>query len=179
MGLLSLRTRMRLSWAVATALASVAEPPAGTRIGLIDARVANGLAIIDLEGGTIDEAGGGLFDIIVVAARRREDRGEPDFTRLKTRLDQRGFILLRRRESWRRLWGRLRSRRIEDRGSLQFGAGQERREAALRKAGLYLTELTVVPGSGKRDHWILASIRPLEDHRFRDHIGRVATDYLR
>lgn len=115
---------------------------------------------------------------ILVEQSRHRYRQEPDFLGLKARLAPDGLILLRRRTRLAWLLGRLMSRRREDAVRGVFGAGHDRREAALRRASLYLTPLVMSLGATK-EAWLVASTAPLDDNRFRDQIGRVATDYLR
>ena len=160
----------------ATVFARRRTPP--DRVGLLDRKNDDALALLDLDSGELRPSPDEACDIILVEQPRYRYLQEPDFLGLKSRLAPDGLILLRRRTRVAWLLGRLMSRRQEDAACSAFGAGHDRREAALRRASLYMTPLRVALGASK-EAWLLASTTPLADHRFRDQIGRVATDYLR
>lgn len=148
------------------------------RVGLIDRKSHNTLAGLDLNSGELGPATWDCYDIIFVEQPRPGDRKDLDFTQMKTKLDQSGVILLKRKRFFPRWFGRLLSRRRDDAESAAFGRGHDRREAALRRASLYLTSLTTMVGPNKEE-WLVASATPFLDQQFRDQIGRVAADYLR
>jgi len=144
------------------------------RVGLLDRKNNDALALLDLETGELRLSQKDAHDVIVVEQPRHRYSQEPDFLVLKAQLALEGLILLRRRTRLTRLL----SHRREDAARGVFGAGHDRREAVLRRASLYLTPLLVSLGPS-REAWLMASTAQLDDDRFRDQIGRVATDYLR
>lgn len=160
----------------ATVFARRRTPPG--HVGLLDRKNDDALALLDLHSGELRPSPDEACDIILVEQPRDRSQQEPDFLCLKSQLAPNGLILLRRRPRLAWLLGRLMSRRREDAARGVFGAGQDRREAALRRASLYMTPLRVSLGASK-EAWLVASTVPLDDDRFRDQIGRVATDYLR
>ena len=147
------------------------------RAGLVDRKNGNALARLDLATGVILPSAG-PFDIVIVEQPRMGDRNDPDFIDMKARLKPDGVIVLKRGRFISRWVGRLLLRRRDDRQGVVFGAGRDRREAALRRASLYLREVAATTARG-RETWLVASTSPVKDERFRDQIGRVATDYLR
>lgn len=148
------------------------------RIGLVDRKNRNAVALLDLADGSVRLPTSEMFDLIFVEQARPGDRNDPDFIQMKTRLEPDGVILLKRGRIIFRWLGHLLSRRREDAEGRPFGRGHDRREAALRRASLYLMPITTTVGCGK-EKWLVASTSPIEDQRFRDQIGRVATDYPR
>lgn len=169
-------TRYRAVVGTATAFARRRTPPG--RVGLLDRKNDDALALLDLDSGELRPSADEACDIILVEQPRHRYRQEPDFLSLKSRLAPDGLILLRRRTRLAWLLGRLMSRRQDDTERGVFGAGHDRREAALRRASLYMTPLRVSLASLK-EAWLVASTVPFDDNRLRDQIGRVATDYLR
>lgn len=147
-------------------------------VGLTDRKSGGALSALDLERGELRPAGSDLFDLILVDQHRHAPRLEPDFRALKARLTTEGLILLRRRTRLSRWLGRFLSRRRDDAAGGAFGRGHDRREAALRRASLYLGTLQT-NWRGKNEEWLVASTVRRSDDRVRDHIGRVAADYLR
>lgn len=146
-------------------------------IGLLDRKNDDALAFLDTVSRELRISEVELFDIILVE-QPRGHRREPDFIALKARLATQGLILLRRRTRLSRWCGRLLARRRDDGTRSAFGTGHDRREAALRRAGLYLSPLRLPTANGN-EQWLVASTAPLDDNRFRDQIGRVAMNYLR
>lgn len=148
-----------------------------TTVGLIDRKNEGRLATLDLHRGTLQPSEIDCFNVIVVDQSRNRLGGEPDFLALKGRLKPDGVILLQRRTWLTRLVGRFLSRRRDDTIGRSFGRGHDRREAALRRASLYIVPFQAL--GSKDEAWLIASPTPIGDTRFRDQIGRVATDYLR
>lgn len=145
-------------------------------IGLLDRKNDDALALLDMTNRELRRADFEVFDVILVEQPRGRRR-EPDFSALKARLAPEGLILLRRQTRLSRWWGRLLARRRDDRVRSVFGVGHDRREAALRRAGLYLNLLRLQAPSGNEE-WLVASTAPFDDNRYRDPIGRVPTNYL-
>lgn len=157
------------------------QPPTenpGLKVALLDGDHDDALAALDLDKREIRPSASEVFDFIFVEQRRSGHRRDLDFLAFKSRLSPDGAILLRRRGGRARWWGRLRSRRRDDNMQGVFGGGHDRREAALRRASLYLTTVSIGVGSGQEE-WLVATTHPRSDDRYRDQIGRVATDYLR
>ena len=118
------------------------------------------------------------YDLIVVDLESPAQVRAEHVRAWKEALAANGVIAIRMRAN---LLSRVRSmlrRRRRDREDSLFVRGLPRSEAAVRMAGLYVGRLSVT-NDGKREEWVIASGAPWGDRRFRDTIGRVATDYLR
>lgn len=119
-----------------------------------------------------------LYDLIILdsePARRLEADG---FRTLAKLLQPAGMIAVRQRSTWLSVWRRFALRRQDDLNGTRFSRGMPRSKAALQSSGFHFANITTKGALGA-EQWLVASRAPLFDTRFRDQIGRVATDYLR
>lgn len=148
------------------------------RIALADRHQPTSVLRLDLDtGGLTDEDG--TYDLLVLdseGARRLSPEG---IDTLKSRLGPDGVIAIRHRPSWTRTLRRLFRRRADDVSGSRFIRGLPRVEAALLQSRLYVGQLDVRIDRFHKENWVIGSPAPLRDSRYRDQIGRVATDYLR
>ncbi len=147
-------------------------------VALVDRHDPHRLVICNLDDGTLRPLLGEA-DIIIAERFRGGLTVDLDIAILKDSLAHGGAILVRRSGLLARLIGSIIARRTDDRASSIYRRGADRREAAIRRASLYLSLLKLVQGPGRIEEWIVASTAPIDDRRVRDSIGRVATDYLR
>lgn len=144
---------------------------------LADRRSPDILLPLDLSTGE-QTAPASAYDLIVVDLSAPGQVQVEQVRAWKKALANDGVIAIRRRltlMSWLRSMLR---RRRHDREDSLFVRGLARSEAAVRMAGLYVVRLNVEI-HGRREEWVIGSAAPWADRRFRDTIGRVATDYLR
>lgn len=151
--------------------------PAGL-IALADRLRPTAVYRLDLDTGCLSTEGS-TYDIIILdsaAARRLSTDG---IGVLKTFLGPEGVIAIRRPQSWTGAVRRFFRRRGDDVSPNPFLRGLPRSGAAFLQARLHVVELRVRINVLQRECWVIGSPAPLGDTRYRDQIGRVATDYLR
>lgn len=150
----------------------------GSRFALADRVTPTKVHCLNLDSRSLGR-GQSTYDVIILdseASRRLSTAVVGD---LLARLRPDGVIAIRHRP---RLMDVLRSlfrRRTDDGGPNPFLRGLPRSGAALLKARLYVRELKVRVDDRHYETWVIGSPAPLGDTRYRDQIGRVATDYLR
>ena len=150
----------------------------GAKVAFVDRHDPQDLWLCDLATGRLSPATAEAE--IIIAERFRDGlTADLDIAVIKANLATGGVLLVRRSSLLSRFTGLLMGRRDEDRKPSVYGRGHDRREAAIRRAGLYLTAMTFVYGARRPEKWLVASTSPIRDMRVRDSIGRVATDYLR
>lgn len=148
-------------------------------VALLDRKQNDRLVLLNLDTGCIATSAPERVDIVIVEQSMGRSSIAPNFQAIKSCLSANGAIALRRRSLLARLVGRVFSRRKDDSGPLIYGRGLDRREAALRRAGLYTAVLNSSSEKRGQEQWLLASTSVSNDRRYRDKIGRVAADYLR
>lgn len=178
MNALSQKSIARYAVLIGKLAAMRSKPPGPQVIALVDRHDPHRLVICDLDYGTLKPLLGEA-DIIISERFRGGLTTDLDIAVLKDSLARGGAILVRRSGLLSRLIGLMMARRADDRAPSIYGRGADRREAAIRRAGLYLSPLKLAQGSGRVEEWIIASTAPIGDRRMRDSIGRVAADYLR
>ena len=147
-------------------------------IALADRHQPTSVLRLDLStGGLTDQHG--TFDVLVLDSEAALRLSLEGIDTLKGRLNPQGIIAIRHRSSWARTVRRLFRRRADDVSGSGFFRGLPRAEAALLQSRLYVGQLDVRISAFRKDNWMIGSLAPLRDSRYRDQIGRVATDYLR
>lgn len=118
------------------------------------------------------------YDLIILDSDAARRINAESYAAIAQMLQPRGAIAVRQRTGWRLAWNRWLRRRQEDVSGKPFFAGLSRSEAALLEARLHVVRLKV-GNPLKAEQWVVGSRVSLLDNRFRDQIGRVATNYLR
>ena len=149
-----------------------------SRVALADRLQPTALRRLDLDTGQLS-AGDATYDVIILDSDAACRLSADEIGLLKSRLGPDGVIAIRHRPTWARTLRRLFRRRADDVSQNAFLRGLPRSGAALLQARLYVRELNVRIGATHKDSWVIGSPAPVGDTRYRDQIGRVATDYLR
>lgn len=147
------------------------------RVALADRLRPTAVHQLDLDTGHLS-TGEAAYDVIILDSDAARRLSADDVRMLNTLLRPDGVIAIRLQSPWARTLHRLFRRREHDMHPTPFLRGLPRSGAALLQARLYVRELTVRTGAAK-DSWVIGSPAPVGDNRYRDQIGRVATDYLR
>lgn len=119
------------------------------------------------------------FDVIMLDSDAARRLPAESLDVLISRLEPGGLIAIRGRASLFRFPRSFRLRRVDDTGTNPFLRGLPRSEATFQQARLHVARLRVRVSRLTSEEWVIGSRDPLRDDRFRDQIGRVATDYLR
>lgn len=146
-------------------------------IALADRQSASLLRRLDLDSGALCHADQTQHDFVILDGRAARDLSRAAAVALKARLAEQGVIAVHAPHT---LLSRLASslrRRSTDAAGYRPLRGVSRSEAALVEAGLYVEAISIRSG-WRTERWLVASTAPANDRRFRDSIGRVATDYL-
>lgn len=149
-----------------------------TRVALADRNHPAAVKGLSLDSGKLLDCVEG-FDVIMLDSDAARRLPAESLDVLISRLERGGLIAIRRRASLFALPRSFRLRRVDDTGTNPFLRGLPRSEAALQQARLHVARLRVRVSRLRSEEWVIGSRNPFRDDRFRDQIGRVATDYLR
>ncbi|PZU01425.1 hypothetical protein [Brevundimonas sp.] len=133
---------------------------------------------LDLDTGTLS-GGEATYDVVILDSEASRRLSTADVADLFQRLSAEGVIAIHLRPSLMPVLRKLFRRRSDDVGQDPFLRGLPRSEAALLASRLCVRQLKVHARPRHVERWVIGSAAPLVDTRYRDQIGRVATDYLR
>lgn len=153
-------------------------PRPARRVALADRQQPTVVYGLDLDTGR-PSTEGSPYDIIILDSDAARRLSTDEIGVLQTILSPAGVIAIRRPPSWAGAVGRFIRRRGDDVGPNPFLRGRPRSAAVFLPARLYVLEVSVRINAFHRECWMIGSPAPLGDTRYRDQIGRVATDYLR
>ncbi len=148
------------------------------RIALADRSHPTAVQGLSLDSGKLQDCVEG-FDVIILDSDAARRLPAESLDVLISRLELGGLIAIRGRASLFALPQNFRLRRVDDAGTNPFLRGLPRAEATLQQARLHVARLRVRVSGLRNEEWVVGSREPFRDDRFRDQIGRVATDYLR
>jgi hypothetical protein len=131
-----------------------------------------------LDTGTLS-GGEATYDVVILDSEASRRLSTADVADLFQRLSAEGVIAIHLRPSLMPVLRKLFRRRSDDVGQDPFLRGLPRSEAALLASRLCVRQLKVHARPRHVERWVIGSAAPLVDTRYRDQIGRVATDYLR
>ncbi|EKY29764.1 hypothetical protein [Brevundimonas sp.] len=151
---------------------------ADSRVALADRSSPTVVHRLDLDTGTLS-GGEATYDVVILDSESSRRLSTAEVADLLQRLSAEGVIAIRLRPSLTRALRKLFRRRRDDVGQDPFLRGLPRSGAALLASRLYVRELKVRDHHKQVESWVIGSPAPLGDTRYRDQIGRVATDYLR
>jgi len=149
-----------------------------SRVALADRSSPTVVQRLDLDTGTLSK-GEASYDVVILDSEASRRLSTADVADLMQRLSEEGVIAIRLRPSLMPVLRKLFPRRRDDVGQDPFLRGLPRSGAALLGSRLYVRELKVRAHHKHVESWLIGSPAPLGDTRYRDQIGRVATDYLR
>ena len=148
------------------------------RVALADRKRPTAVQGVSLDTGKLLDCVGG-FDVILLDSDAARRLPADSLGVLASLLEHDGLIAIRMRFTLFASSRSFRLRRADDTGTNPFLRGVPRSEATLQQARFHSAMLQVKVGRFKTQAWLVGSRAPLRDDRFRDHIGRVATDYLK
>ena len=151
---------------------------ADSRVSLADRSSPTVVQRLDLDTGNLS-GGEATYDVVILDSEASRRLSTAEVADLLQRLSAEGVIAIRLRPSLTQVLRKLFRRRSDDVGQDLFLRGLPRSGAALLASRLYVRELKVRAHHKQVESWVIGSPAPLADTRYRDQIGRVATDYLR